>query len=60
MRNIINHQTKHESWEEGRVELKPLTAEDEDIKVAGKQIAQSHVLKHLQFLFFTSLFLGDI
>ena len=58
MGNIINYQTKHESWEEGRVELKPLTAEDEDIKVAGKQIA--HVLKHLQFLFFTSLFLGDI
>ena len=48
MRNIINHQTKHESWEEGRVELKPLTAEDEDIKVAGKQIAKSHVLKQLK------------
>ena len=54
MRNIINHQTKHESWEEGRVELKPLTAEDEDIKVAGKQITQLHVwniLKHLQVFF---------
>ena len=48
MRNIINHQTKHESWEEGRVELKPLTAEDEDIKVIGKQVARSHVLEHLK------------
>ena len=54
MTNIINHQTKHESWEEGRVELKPLTAEDEDIKVIGKQIAQDTCLRtSSNFLFYS-------
>ena len=31
------HQTKHESWEKGRVELKPLGAEAEDIRVNNKE-----------------------
>ena len=34
---IIN-QTKRESWEEGRVELKPLAAEAEDIRVRFQNI----------------------
>ena len=32
---IIIVKTKHESWEEGRVELKPLSAEAEDIRVSS-------------------------